>query len=42
MFRTFKEPSKLFRLSWLVRWAGGIAIAALEFQAIYSILLEWE
>ncbi|HYL38871.1 MAG TPA: hypothetical protein VEV17_23340 [Bryobacteraceae bacterium] len=42
MFRTFREPFKLARTSWLVRWVTAVAIAALEFQAIYTVLLEWE
>ena len=42
MFRTFREPFKLARTNWLVRGASAIAIAALEFQVIYTVLLEWE
>jgi hypothetical protein len=26
----------------LLRWGGGVVVAALEFQAIYSLLLVWE
>ncbi|HEX4595016.1 MAG TPA: hypothetical protein VH157_12110 [Bryobacteraceae bacterium] len=26
----------------LLRWGGGVVIAALEFQAIYTLLAVWE
>jgi hypothetical protein len=42
MFRTFKETRAPGRLSLLVGWVGALAITALAFQAIYTMLGEWE
>ena len=42
MFNTFTNRRPTFSRSWLIRWAVGLAVAALEFQTIYTALLEWE
>jgi hypothetical protein len=31
-----------FGRSLLLRWGGGVVVAALEFQAIYTLLAVWE
>jgi hypothetical protein len=47
MFKTLKSSFQMERggseLSRsFLRWGGGIVIAALEFQAIYTLLVVWE
>jgi len=42
MFRTFMEKARLTRSGPVLGWIGGLVVAALEFQVIYSMLLEWE
>ena len=47
MFKTSKElfvtnPTVGTMLATLVRWGAGIVIAAIEFQMIYTALLEWD
>ena len=43
MFKTIRimnETKLQARRKHVLRWAAGLALAALEFQAIYSVLLE--
>ena len=42
MFTTFTQRPKATMLRWLLPWAIGLAATAAEFQAIYSVLLEWD
>lgn len=48
MFKTLKNSFQMesagskLDLGFLLRWGGGVVVAALEFQAIYSLLLVWE
>jgi len=42
MFNTSTNRRPAFLRSWLIRWAIGLAVTALEFQTIYTALLEWE
>lgn len=47
MFHTPKdsfqmEDAKQGLVPSLLRWGGGVVIAALEFQAIYSLIGVWE
>jgi hypothetical protein len=48
MFKTLKNsfqmeiPGSKLDLRFLLRWGGGVVVAALEFQAIYTLLSVWE
>ena len=48
MFKTLKNsfqmenPRPKLGLGFLLRWGGGVVVAALEFQAIYTLLSVWE
>jgi len=48
MFKTLKNSFQMesagskLDLGFLLRWGGGVVVAALEFQAIYTLLSIWE
>jgi len=48
MFKTLKNSFQMVSagpkldLGFLLRWGGGVVVAALEFQAIYTLLSVWE
>ena len=48
MFKTLRSSFHIegagpeFGRSLLLRWGGGVIIAAVEFLAIYTVLLVWE
>jgi hypothetical protein len=48
MFKTLKSSFQMegagpeFSRGFLLRWGGAVVIAALELQAIYTLLLVWE
>ncbi len=42
MFNTFTSKRPKDVRAWLIRWAIGLVLTALEFQMIYTALLEWE
>jgi hypothetical protein len=47
MFKTLKSSFQMERggselIRSLLRWGGGVVVAVLEFQAIYTLLAVWE
>jgi hypothetical protein len=42
MFNTFANLRQKNARAWLIRWAIGLVLTALEFQMIYTALLDWE